>query len=78
MDYLILIPAQLGPALRDRRKRLGLTQHELGARVGLSQTVVSEMESDPSRSSVGKLFRFLSALELELVLRDKHAEAQEW
>jgi hypothetical protein len=37
----------------------------------LRQNAVSAIEADPGRSSVGRLFKLLSALDLELVVRDK-------
>ncbi len=71
MEHTITTLAQLGHVLKGCRRQRGLTQRELGAKVGLLQKAVSALESDPSRASVERLFRLLSALELELVLRDK-------
>ena len=79
MDYTTATPAQLGLVLQGRRKQLGLTQHQLGTKVGLAQKAVSLLESNPSRTSVERLFRLLSALELQLVLRDKRQQPEtEW
>lgn len=77
MDYTIATPTQLGKVLAGCRKEQRLTQSGLGARVGLLQKAVSAFESDPSRSSVQRLFRLLSALELELVLRDKRPRSSQ-
>jgi hypothetical protein len=40
----------------------------------LAQKAVSALETDPSRTSVERLFTLLSALELQVVLRDKRSE----
>ncbi|MGB4584642.1 MAG: helix-turn-helix transcriptional regulator [Rhodoferax sp.] len=52
MKHLLLSSLQLGQLLKSARKRMPLNQHELGARVGLSQARISQMESGnptPSR-----------------------------
>lgn len=53
----------LGQRIRNARDRLGLTQDELGARVGRTRVAVAEWESDkkkPRRSLVPKLCEVLS------------------
>lgn len=71
MEYLITTPAQLGLILQGCRKQKGLTQAELARRVGLLQKYVSHAETSPEKQSVERIFRLLSGLGLELVLRDK-------
>ena len=71
MDYVARAPAQLGPILRSIRAERGLTQQDAGAKVGLKQSTVSAIESDAARTSVDTLYKLLSALGLELVVRDK-------
>ena len=85
MDYVARTPKQLGPILRSIRVERGLTQKEAGAKVGLKQSTVSAIESDSARTSVDTLYKLLSALELELVVRDKPSDRgpagsrkQEW
>ena len=85
MDYVARTPAQLGPILRSIRAERGLTQQEAGAKVGLKQSTVSAIESDPARTSVDSLYKLLSALGLELVIRYKPSDRgpsgtrkQEW
>jgi HTH-type transcriptional regulator / antitoxin HipB len=75
MEYVIRTPAQLGPILKSRRQQRGLTQSSAASTVGLKQPTVSALETDASRSSVETLYKLLSALDLELVLRDKQAES---
>lgn len=74
MDFIIRTPAQLGHALKARRATKKLTQKDAGKRVGLLPKTISALELAPERSSVESLFKLLSALELELVLREKSRE----
>jgi HTH-type transcriptional regulator / antitoxin HipB len=81
MEYLIRTPQQLGAVLRGRRREKRLTQTATGAKVGLRQNAVSVIEAQAGRSTVVRLFKLLSALDLELALRDKRkggAKGQEW
>ncbi len=71
MEFPTRTPSQLGAVLRGQRKKRKLTQADAGANVGLRQNAVSTIEADPGHSSVGRLFKLLSALDLELVVRDK-------
>jgi HTH-type transcriptional regulator / antitoxin HipB len=71
MEYVVRTPRQLGQALKDCRKRRGLTQSAVGAKVGLKQGTVSVMERHDVTATVETLYKALSALGLELVLRDK-------
>ena len=73
MDYVARTPEQLGQLLRSCRAQRDLTQSLAGAKVGLKQSTVSSIELDASRSSVETLYKLLSALDLELVIRDKQA-----
>ena len=77
MDSIAHIPAQLGTILKSRRRQQrGETQNEAGAKAGLKQATVSALEADASRASVATLFKLLSALELELVLRDRRGRSR--
>ena len=75
MDYSIKTPEQLEQVLRALRKDKGLTQAQLGRRAGLRQGAVSILESAPGKASVERLFRILSALGIELVLREPDSSA---
>jgi HTH-type transcriptional regulator/antitoxin HipB len=70
MDYAARTPEQLGQILRGSRKRRGLTQQAAASKVGLKQATVSAIENDASAASVSTLYKLLSALGLELVVRD--------
>lgn len=71
MDYPALTARQLSEILRHVRADRRLTQAVAGNRVGLKQATVSAIEADAARAHVGSLYKLLSSLGLELVLRDK-------
>lgn len=75
MDYTVHTPHQLAQALRSQRNSKRLTQKTAGAAVGLLPKTISGLESSPQRCTVESLFKLLSALELELVLRPKRSKA---
>ncbi|GAA4343388.1 hypothetical protein GCM10023165_25800 [Variovorax defluvii] len=70
MDYAIRLTDQLKPHLRALRKQRGLTQAQLGQRLGLGQARIAEIEAKPGLISVDQLVQMLSALGATLVLRD--------
>ena len=72
MEYLALTPLQLAQVLRGFRRSRGMTQQDAARLGGLLQKTVSNLELTPQRTSVESLFRILSALNLELVVRDKN------
>lgn len=61
-DYPIRFPAQLRQHLRALRKRRGLTQAQVGARLGVSQARIAEIEAEPGLVSFEQLMQLLSAL----------------
>lgn len=66
---------QLKALLRRLRREQGLTQAELGSRLGLSQERISKIENHPERVNVDQLFTVLMALEAELLIRPKTSAA---
>jgi HTH-type transcriptional regulator/antitoxin HipB len=71
MEYIARTPSQLGQVLKNWRKQRGLTQSAVAAKVGLKQAQISVIENHDVKATVETLYRVLSALGLELVLRDK-------
>lgn len=71
MNYLASTPEQLGLIIAGFRKKHNLSQRELGFFVGLSQSAVSEIETNPGKTSVSRLFRLLSGLQLDLLLTER-------
>jgi HTH-type transcriptional regulator/antitoxin HipB len=81
MEAITRTPQQLGQALRARRAKLKLSQTEVGSKVGIKQDTVSVLEIRTPSSTIDTLFKALSALGLELVVREKSRTArpaQEW
>lgn len=80
MDYQIKTPDQLGAVLKGFRRDRKLTQSQVGSQVGLPQNTVSEIESNPARSSMGRVFKLLAALDLDLVVRPRQRSGKksEW
>lgn len=56
----------LGAAIRDRRRKLGLNQQELATRVGVTRQWIIEIEQGKERAAIGLVLRTLNALGLEL------------
>lgn len=73
MEYVARTPQQLGQVIRACRKKRQLTQSMVGAKVGIRQAQISSIETRGADITVDTLYRLLSALGLELVLRDMHA-----
>jgi len=65
---LIRTPADLGAAIRDRRRRRGLDQQELARKIDVSRQWVVEMEKGKPRAEVGLVLRALGALGIALSL----------
>lgn len=73
MEYVARTPQQLGQVIRACRKKRQLTQGMVGAKVGVRQAQISSIETRGADITVDTLYRLLSALGLELVLRDMQA-----
>lgn len=52
----------LGERLREQRERRGLSLRELARRVGVSASLISQIETDKVRPSVGTLYQIVSEL----------------
>ena len=70
MTNLARTPLQLGNSLRERRRKLGLTQEQLAAKAGVRQRTVSDVEN-AGNARLDTVLRILAALDLELVLRTR-------
>jgi HTH-type transcriptional regulator / antitoxin HipB len=80
IDYPIKTPKQLGSVLQGYRRGRGLTQTDVGAKVGMAQKAVSKIELAPDRAGLNMIFKLLAALDLELVVRPRGAPERrsEW
>ena len=65
MADLARSPKQLGNLIRRHRKKMGLSQTELGERAGLRQATVSVIESGNPAARLDTLLALLAALDLE-------------
>ena len=73
----LLTATQLGQLLRAARKQRGLTQAEVGARLGLSQNRVSHLEGHADELSVKQLLTWCAVVGLDLSLAHRLAKAPE-
>jgi transcriptional regulator with XRE-family HTH domain len=56
----------IGDRLRDERVKSGLSQRELARRLGLSPSLISQLESGVSKPSVGTLYAIVTELDVSL------------
>lgn len=56
----------IGPRIREERMRAGLSQRELARRLGLSASMISQLESGQSKPSVGTLYAIVTELDVSL------------
>lgn len=75
MDFNLAFPAQLSLHLRSMRKARGLSQVQLAARMGVTQSRIAALEKDASKLTTEHLFRVLAALNAGVVLRMEDVEA---
>lgn len=71
MEQLARSLDQVGNAIRRRRKLLSLSQGQLCERTGLRQATISNLEAGDSAARLSTLLDILTALDLELVIRDR-------
>jgi transcriptional regulator with XRE-family HTH domain len=70
----------IGDRLRAERTKAGISQRELARRLGLSASLISQLESGLSKPSVGTLYAIVTELDLSLdkLLRgDEHPRRSE-
>lgn len=72
---VIQAASQLSAHLKSLRKALGLTQSELGQRIGVKQVRVADIERNPGAVSVDQLLEVLHALDARLLLARNAAYA---
>jgi len=56
----------IGERLHDERVKAGISQRELARRLGLSASMISQLESGHSKPSVGTLYAIVTELDLSL------------
>ena len=73
MIYAVSTPAQLRTVLRALRTTRGLSQAQLGDRIGVSQRRIATIEASPERASFDQLSRIVAALGGRLAIDDLRA-----
>lgn len=73
MTQIVHTTAHLGRLLQSARKAAGMTQATAAARLGLSQSRLSQLEANPDSLSVGRLLPIFALLGLDLVVRKRGA-----
>lgn len=68
---------QLGAIVRRERRRQGLTQAELGGKVGLRQATISKLEKGEPATQLRTLLNALTALGLQLVITERDKASKE-
>ncbi|MFL5897325.1 MAG: helix-turn-helix domain-containing protein [Solirubrobacterales bacterium] len=59
-------PADLGTAIRDRRRHLGITQDNLAASIGVSRRVIGQLENGKETVHLGIVLRAARAVGLNV------------
>lgn len=59
---------ELGQAVRDRRLALGMSQTEVAARAGMTQSALSRLEAGGSVPTIPVLERISAALDADLIV----------
>jgi HTH-type transcriptional regulator / antitoxin HipB len=79
MDYIARTPQQLGAVLKAARERQALSQTKIGVKAGFAQSKISLIENHTVSTSIDILYKTVSALGMEIVLRDKSAlKTEDW
>ena len=76
MKAHISTSGQLGPLLKHLRAQRGLSQAELGLKIGLSQERVSRIESHPEAVNLDQILTVLMALEATLTVEPRPSRSE--
>ncbi|MEA9393413.1 helix-turn-helix transcriptional regulator [Acerihabitans sp. TG2] len=66
--YPLKTLSQLRPLLIGFRKANGLTQKDVSERLGVTQQTYARLEANPGSASMGRLFKVLTVLGVDVVL----------
>ena len=73
MKQSVRTAKQLGAIIRRERRNLGLSQTQLGEKIGLRQATISKLEAGAPATQLRTLLDALSAMSLEIII-DKRSE----
>jgi HTH-type transcriptional regulator/antitoxin HipB len=71
LDLPVRLAEHLGQQLKSLRKLRGLSQGQLGTRVGVSQGRIAQIEAQPGTVSLDQILRLLQALGADMVIRPR-------
>ena len=71
MEQIARTSRQIGAALRRRRRGMNLRQGDVGFRTNLRQATISALENGEAGTQLRTLINVLTALDLELVVRER-------
>ena len=74
---LLRTPADLGSAIRARRRELHLDQDDLAKQVGVSRKWIIDVEKGKPRAEIGLILRTLGVLGIQLSVGGNETAAEE-
>lgn len=77
MEYKIAIAQQLTLLLKSMRKQAGLTQKEMGEKLGVSQRVFARNETHPEKVHFERILQILSELDADLIIRERSSKSSQ-
>lgn len=77
MKQIARTAKQIGAVVRRERRKRGLTQAELGSRIGLRQATVSKLERGEPATQLRTLLEALTALDLQIVITERRKASRE-
>jgi len=73
MEYKISMARQLAAILKNKRKLSGLTQKDMGEKLGISQRVFARNETHPEKVHFERIVQILSELDADLIIRERNS-----
>ena len=70
-EFRVIGPHSFGLAIREFRDRRSVTQQELADQAGVHRSYLSGLESGHTTEAISRILRALTALNLEVVVRER-------
>lgn len=77
-ENVIHVPDTAGAVIAAVRKKVGITQSELGKRLGITQGRISQLEKAIGKTSFATVMQLANELGLEVVLRPRRPKQAAW
>jgi transcriptional regulator with XRE-family HTH domain len=77
-EHLVQAPDMIGALLAAARRKVGLTQRQIGKQLGITQGRVSQIERSASKVTVAMVLQYANLVGLELVLRPRQTAESSW